>query len=37
MLEIGARESGFQPAPGNFRVFLDPAGHPFRLVRRNSN
>ena len=35
VLEIGARKRGFQPAPGNFRVFLDPGGHPFRLVRSN--
>lgn len=33
VLEVGARKTGFQPAPENFRVFLDPAGHPFCLVR----
>jgi predicted enzyme related to lactoylglutathione lyase len=33
VLEIGARKHETQPAPQNFRVFLDPAGHPFCLVR----
>jgi catechol 2,3-dioxygenase-like lactoylglutathione lyase family enzyme len=32
VLEIGARKHEVQPAPQNFRVFLDPAGHPFCLV-----
>jgi catechol 2,3-dioxygenase-like lactoylglutathione lyase family enzyme len=33
VLAIGARKHDVQPAPQNFRVFLDPAGHPFCLVR----
>ena len=31
VLAIGARKAGFQPGQ-TFRVFLDPAGHPFCLV-----
>ncbi len=31
VLALGARKAEFQPDPG-FRVFLDPAGHPFCLV-----
>ena len=31
VLAIGARKAEVQPDPG-FRVFLDPAGHPFCLV-----
>jgi len=30
-LAIGARKADFQPDE-NFRVFLDPAGHPFCLI-----
>ncbi len=30
-LEIGAREAGHQPAPDQWRVMLDPVGHPFCL------
>ena len=33
VLAIGARKADFQPSPNSFRVFLDPAGHPFCLVR----
>lgn len=33
VLAIGARKTGTQPSPGSFRVFLDPAGHPFCLVK----
>jgi catechol 2,3-dioxygenase-like lactoylglutathione lyase family enzyme len=33
VLAIGARKHEVQPAAQNFRVFLDPAGHPFCLVR----
>ncbi|MFP5073122.1 VOC family protein [Pseudonocardia nantongensis] len=33
VLAIGARKHDVQPAPDNFRVFLDPIGHPFCLVR----
>jgi hypothetical protein len=33
VLAIGARKHESQPAPDRFRVYLDPAGHPFCLVR----
>jgi len=33
VLAIGARKHDVQPAPDAFRVYLDPAGHPFCLVR----
>ena len=33
VLAIGARKHEVQPASQNFRVFLDPAGHPLCLVR----
>jgi catechol 2,3-dioxygenase-like lactoylglutathione lyase family enzyme len=29
---LGARKATVQPSPENFRVFFDPAGHPFCLV-----
>jgi catechol 2,3-dioxygenase-like lactoylglutathione lyase family enzyme len=32
VLELGARKADVQPGT-SFRVFLDPAGHPFCLVR----
>ncbi len=32
VIELGARKTDVQPAPDSFRVFLDPAGHPFCLV-----
>ena len=32
VIELGARKAETQPSPDNFRVFLDPAGHPFCLV-----
>lgn len=32
VLAIGARKAQFQPEPASFRVYLDPAGHPFCLV-----
>jgi predicted enzyme related to lactoylglutathione lyase len=32
VLALGARKADFQPGE-SFRVFLDPAGHPFCLVR----
>ncbi|MBW3606705.1 MAG: VOC family protein [Actinobacteria bacterium] len=32
VLDIGARKAAFQPSPARFRVYLDPAGHPFCLV-----
>lgn len=33
VLPLGAVKADVQPDPANFRVFLDPAGHPFCLVR----
>jgi hypothetical protein len=33
ILKIGARKAEYQPGD-SFRVFLDPAGHPFCLVKR---
>lgn len=33
VLALGARKHEYQPRPTSFRVFLDPAGHPFCLVR----
>jgi len=32
VLAIGARRTEVQPEPAAFRVYLDPAGHPFCLV-----
>ena len=32
-LAIGARKHEVQPSEENFRVYLDPAGHPFCLCR----
>jgi catechol 2,3-dioxygenase-like lactoylglutathione lyase family enzyme len=32
VIAIGGRKAEFQPQPESFRVFLDPAGHPFCLV-----
>ncbi|MGB0114571.1 MAG: VOC family protein, partial [Ilumatobacteraceae bacterium] len=32
VLRLGARKADVQPRPDSFRVFLDPAGHPFCLV-----
>lgn len=33
VVSLGARKAVVQPDPAEFRVFLDPAGHPFCLVR----
>ena len=33
VLAIGARKTEFQPQPDHWRVFLDPVGHPFCLVK----
>lgn len=33
ILELGARKADVQPDPEEFRVYFDPAGHPFCLVR----
>lgn len=30
-IDIGARKAGTQPQPDNWRVLIDPAGHPFCL------
>jgi hypothetical protein len=30
-IAAGARKAAFQPAPGSWRVMIDPAGHPFCL------
>jgi catechol 2,3-dioxygenase-like lactoylglutathione lyase family enzyme len=32
VMALGARRAEWQPEPAAFRVFLDPAGHPFCLV-----
>jgi hypothetical protein len=32
VLDIGAVKADFQPHPDSFRIYLDPAGHPFCLV-----
>lgn len=37
VIAIGARKAEVQPDPAEFRVFLDPVGHPFCLVRDVSN
>ena len=34
VVAIGAVKAAIQPAPSRWRVFLDPAGHPFCLVKR---
>jgi Glyoxalase-like domain len=34
VIEVGAVKAGTQPSPDEFRVLLDPAGHPFCLVLR---
>jgi catechol 2,3-dioxygenase-like lactoylglutathione lyase family enzyme len=31
VLALGAQKAEFQPSPDDFRIFLDPAGHPFCL------
>ena len=33
VLAIGARKADFQPGGDEFRVYLDPDGHPFCLVK----
>ena len=37
LLEIGAVKAGFQPKPHRFRVYLDPAGHPFCIVQSDDD
>lgn len=36
VLALGATKAEYQPGTG-FRVFLDPAGHPFCLVRESAD
>ncbi len=39
LLKIGAKKSSIQPSSNpndNFRVYFDPAGHPFCLVKRSN-
>ena len=36
VLAIGARMAPMQPDPDEFRVYLDPVGHPFCLVRADA-
>ena len=33
VLDIGARKADVQPQPEDWRVFFDPAGHPFCLCK----
>ena len=33
VVALGAVKTSSQPSPGDWRVFLDPAGHPFCLVK----
>ncbi len=33
VIELGATKANTQPNPEEWRVFLDPAGHPFCLVK----
>ena len=33
VIAIGARKTDVQPEPDQWRVFLDPAGHPFCIVK----
>ncbi len=33
VLELGATKHATQPSPDEWRVFTDPAGHPFCLVK----
>jgi catechol 2,3-dioxygenase-like lactoylglutathione lyase family enzyme len=35
VLALGARKAEVQPLPDEFRVYLDPAGHPFCLCRED--
>jgi hypothetical protein len=32
LLDLGARKADHQPEPDRWRVFLDPAGHPFCIT-----
>lgn len=35
LIEIGAVKAEFQPKPYRFRIYLDPAGHPFCIVQND--
>ena len=37
VLALGAVKTELQPEPNSWRVFLDPAGHPFCLVKESSS
>ena len=37
LFEIGAVKAEFQPKPHRFRVYLDPAGHPFCIVQSDDD
>ena len=37
ILALGARKAEFQPHPDSWRVYLDPVGHPFCLVKASSS
>jgi predicted enzyme related to lactoylglutathione lyase len=34
VIALGAVKTAVQPEPSEWRVFLDPAGHPFCLIKR---
>jgi catechol 2,3-dioxygenase-like lactoylglutathione lyase family enzyme len=36
VIELGARKAEHQPEPDRWRVFLDPAGHPFCFFLHSS-
>jgi hypothetical protein len=33
-IAIGAQKAAVQPSPNEWRVYIDPAGHPFCFVKR---
>lgn len=33
VIALGARKADVQPSPDEWRVFLDPVGHPFCLIK----
>jgi len=35
VMALGARKADLQPQPDSWRVYFDPAGHPFCLVLHN--
>jgi hypothetical protein len=36
VIRLGALKADAQPSPDEFRVLIDPAGHPFCLVLANA-